>query len=102
MEFSPQQVTNEVRNPAGQPRRLHVIDDDACVGAAIRDIMAHHHCDAMHEVRADAGISAFKQFTFDVVMVDILLPGLSGPSATSAAIIDSKAVDFASSSAVCN
>jgi DNA-binding response OmpR family regulator len=78
MEFSPQQVTNEVRNPARDLRRLLVIDDDACIGAAIRAIMAYHHCDTVHETRAYAGISALKQFAFDVVMVDIFLPGLSG------------------------
>jgi CheY-like chemotaxis protein len=82
MEFSPQQVTNEVRNPARDLRRLLVIDDDACIGAAIRAIMAYHHCDTVHETRANAGISALKQFAFDVVMVDIFLPG----SVTSGAI----------------
>jgi CheY-like chemotaxis protein len=83
MEFSPQQVTKGIRNPAGKPKRVLVIDDDDCIATAIRTILGHLNCETIHESRAYAGINALTQSAFDVVMVDLFLHGLSGLEAIS-------------------
>jgi DNA-binding response OmpR family regulator len=58
--------------------RILVIDDDACVGAAIQAILGHRRCEAVIASRAHAGIHAFQTFGFDVVMVDLFMPGMNG------------------------
>jgi CheY-like chemotaxis protein len=76
MIISPQ--LNETRNHARQPIRVLVIDDDAHVGAAIKAVLARHPCETVIASRAYAGIHALRQSRFDVVMVDIFMPGLCG------------------------
>jgi CheY-like chemotaxis protein len=78
MEFSPQPATDEIRYAAKQSKRILVIDDDPCVGAAIGAILASCNYETVHESRAYAGIQTLRQSSFDVVMIDIFLPGLSG------------------------
>jgi DNA-binding response OmpR family regulator len=58
--------------------RILVIDDDACVGTAIRAIMARRQCEAVLASRAHAGIHTFHASEFDVVMVDLFMPGMNG------------------------
>ena len=58
--------------------RILVIDDDACVGTAIQAIMARRQCETVIAFRAHAGIHTFQTFEFDVVMVDLFLPGMNG------------------------
>jgi DNA-binding response OmpR family regulator len=77
MEFSPQRITNE-QHPTRPPGRVLVIDDDFCVGAAIGAILAGCNYETIQESRAYAGIQTLRQSSFDVVMIDIFLPGLSG------------------------
>jgi CheY-like chemotaxis protein len=78
MEFSPQQLTGAIEYPAQQARRVLVIDDDGCVGAAIQSILARRRYQTVLAPRAGAGIQALQQSQFDLVMVDIFMPGLSG------------------------
>jgi two-component system response regulator (stage 0 sporulation protein F) len=58
--------------------RILVIDDDACVSAAIQAILDRRHCETMLASRAHAGIHAFQRTEFDVVIVDLFMPGMSG------------------------
>src|SRR5450631_4874099 len=58
--------------------RILVIDDDACVSAAIRAILARRQCEAVLASRAHAGIHTFHASEFDVVMVDLFMPGMNG------------------------
>jgi CheY-like chemotaxis protein len=58
--------------------RILVIDDDACVGTAIQAILARRQCDTVLASRAHAGIYAFQASQFDVVMVDLFMPGMNG------------------------
>jgi DNA-binding response OmpR family regulator len=58
--------------------RILVIDDDACVGAAIQAILGHRRCETVIAARAHAGIHAFQTFGFDLVMVDLFMPGMNG------------------------
>ena len=78
MEFSPQQVTGGIRDPASQRMRILVIDDDACVGVAIQSLLASRRCDTVIASRACAGIHALQRSAFDILMIDIFMPGLSG------------------------
>ena len=58
--------------------RILVIDDDACVGTAIQAILARHHYDTALSSRAHAGIHALQASQFDVLMVDLFMPGMNG------------------------
>ena len=58
--------------------RILVIDDDACVGTAIRVILARRRCETVLASRAHAGIHTFQTFGFDVVMIDLFMPGMNG------------------------
>jgi two-component system, response regulator, stage 0 sporulation protein F len=58
--------------------RILVIDDDACVGAAIQAILARRRYETVLVSRAHAGIHALQIFGFDVVMVDLFMPGMNG------------------------
>jgi CheY-like chemotaxis protein len=59
-------------------RRILVIDDDASVSRAIQAILAWHQCNTVLASRAHAGIHAFQASQFDVVMVDLFMPGMNG------------------------
>jgi CheY-like chemotaxis protein len=78
MDIPLPQAANEPRDTAMQPRRILVIDDDACIGIAIQTIMGRHRYETVLASRACAGIEALQQSHFGVVMVDIFMPGLSG------------------------
>jgi CheY-like chemotaxis protein len=72
---------NDTEQAAGLARtatRVLVIDDDACVSAAIQAILGNRGCKTVIASRADAGIHALQTFGFDVVMVDLFMPGLNG------------------------
>ena len=58
--------------------RILVIDDDACVSAAIQAILARRQCETVLASRAHAGIHFFQASEFDVVMVDLFMPGMNG------------------------
>ena len=58
--------------------RVLVIDDDCSVGAAIQMMLARQDCYTVVAPDAKVGIQAFEASKFDVVMVDIFMPGLDG------------------------
>ena len=58
--------------------RILVIDDDACVSAAIQAILARRRCETVLSSRAHAGIHAFQTSGFDIVMIDLFMPGMNG------------------------
>jgi CheY-like chemotaxis protein len=58
--------------------RILVIDDDANVARAIQAILARHQCDTAIASRAHAGIHAFQASQFDLVIVDLFMPGMNG------------------------
>ncbi|HEY0331990.1 MAG TPA: response regulator [Rhodopseudomonas sp.] len=65
--------------PDREPKiRALVIDDDASVGAAIRAILARHGYATELASRAHAGMRSLELAPFDVVLVDIFIPGMSG------------------------
>jgi DNA-binding response OmpR family regulator len=66
------------RVPAKATTRILVIDDDACVGKAIQAILALREYETVTASRAHAGIHTFQASEFDVVMVDLFMPGMDG------------------------
>jgi DNA-binding response OmpR family regulator len=58
--------------------RILVIDDDASVGTAVRMMLDRDGCEAVHATDADTGIKAFEASSFDLVIVDIFMPGMNG------------------------
>jgi CheY-like chemotaxis protein len=58
--------------------RILVIDDDACVSTAIQAILARRQYETVLASRAHAGIYALQTSGFDVVMVDLFMPGMNG------------------------
>lgn len=58
--------------------RVLVIDDDRSVSAAIQMMLSGQGCDTVIARDAHAGIEAFEASSFDVVMIDIFMPGTDG------------------------
>ena len=58
--------------------RVLVIDDDRSTGAAIQIMLARQGCDTVFVADAHAGVRAFELSEFDLVMVDIFMPGMNG------------------------
>jgi DNA-binding response OmpR family regulator len=58
--------------------RVLVIDNDRSVGAAIQTMLSRRGCDTVIATDAHAGIDAFDSSRFDVVIVDIFIPGMNG------------------------
>jgi DNA-binding response OmpR family regulator len=58
--------------------RALVIDDDRLVGAAIQTILARKGIETTLALNAHAGFQAFASSGFDVVIVDIFMPGMNG------------------------
>jgi DNA-binding NtrC family response regulator len=59
-------------------KRALVIDDDANIGAAIEAILAAQNFETVLAFRAESGIHALERSSFDVVVVDIFMPGMDG------------------------
>ena len=55
-----------------------VIDDDRSVGEMIRRSLAKVELDVLAVTKADAGLTAIRDQTPEVVLLDIMLPGTSG------------------------
>lgn len=55
-----------------------VVDDDICVGAAIRTLLNIEGCSTVHVQDSDTGSKLFESMRFDVAIVDIFMPGRSG------------------------
>jgi CheY-like chemotaxis protein len=64
--------------PARTTTRILVIDDDSCVSAAIQAILDRRRYETVLASRAHAGIHTFQASEFDVVMVDLFMPGMNG------------------------
>jgi DNA-binding response OmpR family regulator len=58
--------------------RILVIDDDTWVSTAIQVILARRTYETVLASRAHAGIYAFQASGFDLVMVDLFMPGMNG------------------------
>lgn len=61
--------------------RVLVIEDDCSVGAAIQMVLTREGFEAVYTPDAEAGIKVFEASSFDLVIVDIFMPGTSGINA---------------------
>jgi DNA-binding NtrC family response regulator len=76
------QLASDVVSSRAEPAlQVLVIDDDDCVGAAIKAILARRNGETELASRAYAGIRALESSRFDVVLVDLFMPGMSGLNA---------------------
>jgi CheY-like chemotaxis protein len=73
-----ERVGDAGRRSASRVTRVLVIEDDASVGAAIQMILSRRNCETVLVSRAHAGIHAFQSSGFDVVIVDLFMPGMNG------------------------
>lgn len=78
MDISTQQATRGLCDPVIHTTRVLVIDDDDSVSAAISSVLGRHRCETAIASRAYAGIRALQHSAFDVLMLDIFMPGLNG------------------------
>lgn len=67
-----------VRRESRKMIRVLVVEDDPSVGTAIRMILSHEGCDSVHALDAVTGMRAFESSSFDLVIVDIFMPGIDG------------------------
>jgi DNA-binding response OmpR family regulator len=58
--------------------RALIIEDDPSVGAAIQMILGREGFDAVHAPEAETGIQLFESSSFNLVIVDIFMPGMDG------------------------
>ena len=58
--------------------RILVVEDDPSVGAAVVMTLAREGCDMVHVADGGTGMRAFESSPFDLAIVDIFLPGISG------------------------
>jgi len=58
--------------------RVLLIEEDISVGAAIRLTLGRDGGDVLHVRDAQAGMKAFETADFDLVIVDLFIPGMAG------------------------
>jgi DNA-binding response OmpR family regulator len=58
--------------------RVLIVEDDPSVGAAIRLTLARWGTHALHVLDAQTGIEAFDSADFDLVIVDLSMPKMTG------------------------
>jgi CheY-like chemotaxis protein len=58
--------------------RVLVIDDDESIRVAIETLLRHQDCIVVLADSGHVGTKTFEAFSFDVVMVDIFMPGMDG------------------------
>lgn len=58
--------------------RIIVVEDDPSVGAAIVMTLGHEGYDAFHALDAGMAMRAFESSRFDLAIIDIFLPDISG------------------------
>ena len=59
-------------------RRVLVIDDDKFIGIAIETSLHRQDCEVVMADSGRVGAETFEASDFDVVMVDIFMPGIDG------------------------
>jgi DNA-binding response OmpR family regulator len=55
-----------------------LIDDDARLGALVAEYLGRHEVDVTVAADGERGLAALRRSRFDVVLLDVMLPGLDG------------------------
>jgi DNA-binding response OmpR family regulator len=58
--------------------RVLIIEDDNSVGAAVQMMLDREGCESVHACDAAAGLEAFASSSFNLLIVDIFMPGMNG------------------------
>jgi two-component system response regulator CpxR len=67
------EMTETNRNP-----RILMIDDDRELGGMITDFLAADHLEVTAVHTGESGIEAFRSSDYDLLILDIMMPGMSG------------------------
>ena len=62
----------------GSPRNVLVIEDDSDIASLIAMHLGDNGFQVRIENRGDSGLEAFKDGAFDLVVLDLMLPGVDG------------------------
>ncbi len=60
------------------PVRLLLIEDDVRLASLVRDYLMHEHFDVTVEHRGDTAVANFDASTVNIVILDLMLPGMNG------------------------
>jgi signal transduction histidine kinase/streptogramin lyase/ActR/RegA family two-component response regulator len=74
----PASLALRVREPDGEGARVLVVEDDALVGEVVCGLLEHLGHRARHAAHGLEGLAAFAEEHFDLVVVDLDLPGIDG------------------------
>lgn len=74
-DHPPQQAQ---RSSAGQNARILVVEDDAGLRGLLEEYLSQHGFDVRTEMRGDRALDAIGHAPPDVVILDLLLPGIDG------------------------
>lgn len=58
--------------------RLLVVEDDPHIARVLQGLLEHHGHESVHAESGEAGLAALVASRFDLVLLDVRLPGLSG------------------------
>ncbi len=61
-----------------QPVRLLLVEDDVRLASLVKEYLAHENFDITVENRGDSALANFKPDNTDVVILDLMLPGMDG------------------------
>ncbi|MEH6473123.1 MAG: response regulator transcription factor [Halopseudomonas sp.] len=71
-------TTDKEAHPALPPRQVLVIEDDPDIAALISMHLSDNGFKVQLENRGDTGLDAYSNGSFDLVVLDLMLPGLDG------------------------
>jgi signal transduction histidine kinase/CheY-like chemotaxis protein len=83
---APSRTSEDGPAPASERRhrsRVLVVDDETAICRALRRVLAKHEVRALHD--GQAALALLEHDDFDVVVCDLMMPGMSGPKLYAAA-----------------
>ena len=63
---------------AGRRQAVLLVEDDARLGAMVAENLAQHEFDVTVAGDGERGLAALRRGRFDVVLLDVMLPGVDG------------------------
>ena len=68
----------DLRSPCSMTFQILLVEDTDHLGESIRDILTMEGYSVVWVTNGEAGVDAFKGKKFDVVITDIVMPGMDG------------------------
>src|SRR5262245_33086219 len=60
------------------PAKILLIEDDPALASSLQHLLRNEDYETTHEKRGDDGLTRARNDSFDIVLTDLKLPGLSG------------------------